>query len=68
MNDEATKWANQSAKQILVAARKARENEGACDKVGFALLLIDLFSLYVLSSYFRPRDVSNGIFLVFFQK
>ena len=30
--------------------------------------LIDLFSLYVLFSHFRPRDVLKGIFLLFFHK
>ena len=29
---------------------------------------IDLFSLYVLFSHFRPRDVLKGIFLLFFHK
>ena len=29
---------------------------------------IDLFSLYVLFSHFRPRDVPKGIFLLFFHK
>ena len=29
---------------------------------------IDLFSLYILFSHFRPRDVLKGIFLLFFHK
>ena len=30
--------------------------------------IMDLFSLYVLFSHFRPRDVLMGIFLSFFHK
>ena len=30
------------------------------------ILTIDLFSLYILFSHFRPRDVLKGIFRLFF--
>ena len=29
--------------------------------------IIDLFSLYILFSHFRPRDALTGIFLLFFR-
>ena len=45
--------------------RKIRRPRGAYPWI-FRALVIDLFSLYILFSHFRPRDTLMGICLLFF--
>ena len=40
--------------------------KGLMNKIGAGQVTIDLFSLYILFSHFRPRDALMGICLLFF--